>query len=146
MTNTESTVATGQLTIELKDEFGNIKDTRVVKNLVVTAGKSFIAARLATTVPAMSHMALGTGMTTAVAANTVLGNEITRIALTASSSVANTASFTATFAPGTGTGAITEAGIFNDVTAGTLLCRTVFDVVNKAAQDTLSINWNITIT
>jgi uncharacterized membrane protein len=146
MKTIDSTVATGQLTIELKDEFGNIKDTRVVKNLVVTAGKSFIAARLATTVPAMSHMALGTGTTAAAASNTALGTELARVALIASSATSNTASYTATFAPGTGTGAVTEAGIFNDATTGTMLCRTVFDVVNKAAQDTLSINWNITIT
>jgi hypothetical protein len=53
--------------------------------------------------------------------------------------------FIATVPAGTGTGAITEAGILNAGTAGTMLCRTVFSVVNKDAGDTLSITWTVTI-
>ena len=36
-------------------------------------------------------------------------------------------------------------GIFNDDETGTMLCRTVFAVVNKAANDTLSVTWTVTI-
>ena len=43
------------------------------------------------------------------------------------------------------TGAITEAGIFNALTAGTMLCRTTFPVVNKAAGDSIVITWVVTI-
>jgi hypothetical protein len=53
--------------------------------------------------------------------------------------------YVATFSAGTGTGAITEAGIFNASSAGTLLCRTVFSVINKGALDTLVITWKVTV-
>ena len=45
----------------------------------------------------------------------------------------------------TGTGAITEAGILNAGSGGTLLCRTVFSVVNKASSDSMTITWTVTI-
>jgi len=41
--------------------------------------------------------------------------------------------------------ALTEAGILNSVTGGTLLCRTVFAAVNKGANDTLQITWTVSI-
>ena len=44
------------------------------------------------------------------------------------------------------TGAVTEAGIFNAASGGTMLCRTVFSVVNKGADDSLSVTWTITLT
>ena len=44
-----------------------------------------------------------------------------------------------------GTGAVTEAGIFNASSGGTMLCRTVFAVVNKGADDGMSITWQITV-
>lgn len=69
---------------------------------------------------------------------------------------ANTITYACTFAPGTGTGAIVEAGIFNDsspshtetvsgLVGGVMLCRTTFAVVNKGADDTMSITWTVTI-
>jgi hypothetical protein len=51
----------------------------------------------------------------------------------------------ATFGAGVATGAITEAGVFNALTAGTMLCRTVFSVINKGALDTLVITWKVTV-
>ena len=46
---------------------------------------------------------------------------------------------------GDATGAVTEAGIFNAATSGTMLCRTTFDVINKGASDTMSVTWTITV-
>jgi hypothetical protein len=57
----------------------------------------------------------------------------------------NTVSYQAVFGPGIGTGSLTEAGIFNASTAGTMICRTVFPVFTKEASDALTINWDITI-
>ena len=48
--------------------------------------------------------------------------------------------YTAT-AAGTGTGAVTEAGILNASSSGTLLCRTEFSVVNKGSADSMTITW-----
>jgi len=141
---------TGELQIVLRDAEGNIKEQRIVPNLVVTVGKTVIASRLtgvATVV--MSHMAIGTNAVAPVAANTTLGLEVaaSRVALATAGGVAssNQVTYTATFAAGVGTGAITEAGVFNAASAGSMLCRTVFGVVNKDAGDSLSIVWVVTI-
>jgi hypothetical protein len=138
--------ASGKLNVVLKDSDGNIKQAIEVPNLVVSTGLAFIASRMKdTTDAAMSHMAIGTGSTAAAAGNTTLGTEAARVALTSTTVTANAIAYVASFGAGTGTGAITEAGIFNDGTTGTLLCRTVFDVVNKGANDTLQITWTVTL-
>ncbi len=122
-----------------------------VNNLVVNTGLAFIASRMKDTTDAvMSHMAVGEGTTAAAAANATLESEIARVALTSTTIVTTNVTndaiqYVATFLPGTGTGAVTEAGIFNDATAGTMLCRTVFPVINKGAADTLTITWKVTI-
>ena len=65
----------------------------------------------------MTHMAIGTGTTTAAAAQTALTTELERNALTVSGGTVstNTIVYAATYAAGDGTGAITEAGIFDTV-------------------------------
>jgi hypothetical protein len=53
--------------------------------------------------------------------------------------------YTATFNPGVATGAITEAAVLNASTGGTMLNRSTFPVVNKAAGDTMTITWTVTL-
>ena len=138
--------ATGKLKIELYDGFGCLKSSETVDNLVVATGLSFIASRMDGTSPAiMSHMAIGSGSAAAILANTTLGSELGRVALFSTSVAANAITYSASFGAGVGTGAITEAGMFNAASAGTLLCRTVFSAVNKSAVDTLAITWVVTI-
>ena len=142
----EETKATGKLTVEIKDKNGLVKDTREVKNLVVQAGLDFIASRMKdATADVMSHMAIGTGSSAAASGNTTLGTEAARQSLTSTTVNNNAVSYVASFAAGTGTGAITEAGVLNAASGGTLLCRTVFSVVNKGASDSMTITWTITI-
>lgn len=141
---------TGNLEIILIDQYGNIKYENKVPNLVVTTGKTALAARLAgTTVGVFSHMAVGTGSTAAVVANTTLAAEIasSRRALSVSGGtpVNNEVTYTAVFPAGVGTGNIVEAGLFNASTAGAMLARTVFASVNKDVGDSLTINWKISI-
>jgi hypothetical protein len=93
----------------------------------------------------MSHMAVGTSNTAATTSQTELGTEIGRVALDSTSRSTNTITYVATFPAGTGTGALTEAGILNASSSGNLLCRTVFGVVTKAAGDTVVITWNVTV-
>jgi len=138
----------GDVCINLFDETGAIKDSREIKNLVVTVGKSFIASRMKdATATAMTHMEVGTSTTVAAVGDTTLGSALaaSRVALTSVTVTANAIAYVGTFAAGTGTGAITEAGIFNASAAGTMLCRTVFSVVNKGASDTLTITWTVTV-
>ena len=142
----EELKVTGGLKVEVKDKDGNVKDSRELKNLVVTAGLGYIASRMKeATATAMSHMAIGTDNTAAAAGDTALGTEAARQALTSTTVSSNTVEYVASFAAGTGTGAITEAGVLNGASGGTLLCRTVFSVVNKGASDSMTITWTITI-
>lgn len=136
----------GNVDVVLTGSDGQVKDTREVKNLVVTNGLGFIASRMRdASASVMSHMAVGSGTAAAALANAALGTELGRVALTSTTVTGNQVTFIATFPAGTGTGAITEAGVMNAASAGTMLCRTVFSVVNKDAGDTLSITWTITI-
>lgn len=147
----DSLKMTGDVLVEVFDANGNLKDSREIKNLVVTVGKQFIASSmLKTTVnspAAMTHMAVGTSTTAAAAGDTTLGAEISgsRTALGSASASGNVVTYICTFPAGTGTGAVTEAGIFNASSSGTMLCRTVFSVVNKASTDALNITWTVTV-
>lgn len=142
---TENLKVTGQLTIEHWTEDG-IRTTST-HNLVVSVGKEFIVSRMiGTSAPVMSHMGLGTGATAPVVLNTALQTPAgPRVAFVSASSVANTVTYVASFLPGVATGAITEAGIFNNLTNGTMLARTTFAAQNKAASDTIVVTWAITI-
>lgn len=131
----------GRLTISINDEV-----VQEIDNLVVTTGKEYVASRIKdTTATAMSHMAIGTGTTAAAAGDTALVSESARTALTSTTVSTNTVVYVDTFGAGTGTGAITEAGVFNASSSGTMLCRTVFSVVNKQADDSMTITWTITV-
>ena len=145
--NIENLKVKGRLNIVLKDKQGEVKDTREVDNLVVTTGLNFIASRMeGVSDSVMSHMAIGEGTTAAAANNTDLEQILgSREALDSTTNTNNTVVYVASFEAGDGTGAVTEAGIFNASTAGTMLCRTVFSVVNKGADDTMTITWTITL-
>lgn len=136
---------TGNLEIKLFDKDGKVKDQRAIKNLVVNTGKTFIAERMVGTPTAMSHMAIGSDNTAAAVGDTALGAELGRVALASSTSTGAVVTHTATFGAGVGTGAVVEAGIFNSNTDGTMQCRSVFPVVNKGADDGMSITWTITV-
>jgi len=131
----------GKLSIALNDEV-----VQEVDNLVVTAGKEYVASRMKdTTATAMSHMAIGSGTTNPAAGDTALETELGRVALTSTTVSGAVVTYVATFAAGTGTGAVTEAGILNASSSGTLLCRTEFSVVNKGASDSMTITWTVTV-
>ncbi|SVC43348.1 uncharacterized protein METZ01_LOCUS296202 [marine metagenome] len=131
----------GRLVIQINDEI-----VQEVDNLVVTVGKNYVASRIKdATATAMSHMAVGTNSTAAAAGDTALGTEAGRAALTSTTVSTNTVTYVGTFAAGTGTGALVEAGILNASSSGTLLCRTVYTTVNKGANDSMTITWVITV-
>ena len=131
---------TGALTISLNDVV--VQETN---NLVVTAGKNWVADRMNDANTVMTHMALGTSATAAAAGQTALVAELDRNALTSTTVSTNTVAYACTWAAGDGTGAITEAGLFDAASTGDMLARTVFSVVNKGASDSITITWTITI-
>lgn len=131
----------GHLQIHLNDEL--VQD---IDNLVVTAGKNLVASRLVgTSSDVMSHMAIGSGTTAAAAGNTALGTELGRVSLTSGTASSAVVTYVATFAAGTGTGAVTEAALLNASSSGTMLARTVFSVVNKGANDSMTVTWTVTV-
>ena len=131
---------TGALTIALNDEV--VQET---ENLVVTAGKNWVADRMNNANTVMTHMAVGTGTNAAAAGDTALQTENDRNALTSTTVTDNAVAYVATWAAGDATAAITEAGIFDAASSGDMLARTVFSVVNKGAADSMTITWTITV-
>ena len=138
--------AKGRLTLELFDKDGNLKEPQNIKNVVVNNGLNYIASRMKdASATAMSHMAIGSGNTAAAAGDTAPETQLGRVALTSTTVSSNAITYVGDFPAGTGTGAVVEAAILNASSGGTLLCRTVFSVVNKAAADTLKITWTVTV-
>ena len=137
---------TGALQISLNNEIVHQCD-----NLVVTAGKNWVASRFKDgSIPdEMSHMAIGSADTAAAAGNTALATELSRIALTTDGGTVstNTVQYDATWTSSHGAYAIQEAGIFNHGTSGSgdMLARTTFDIINKGTDDTVTISWTITV-
>jgi hypothetical protein len=127
--------------------------TKRVRNLVTSAGKALVAGRIngSGAPAAATYIAVGTGTTAAAAGDTTLQTEtatsgLSRAAGTVSlvtTSVTNdTAQITNTFSV-TGSVAVTESGVLNAASTGTLLCRQVFSAINVANGDSLAITWKV---
>ena len=150
MLTNETLKMVGQVNLVLKDKDGNVKEEREIKNLVVNTGLAFIISRMAGTSKAvMSHMALGSSTTAAAAGQTDLISMLGAREAIDSTTISGTNNekivYVSSFEAGKATGAVTEAGVFNASTAGDMLCRTVFPVINKQADDTMSITWSLTL-
>ena len=135
----------GKLHIQLFDKDGKLKDERLLMNTVTALGDAHVADQLSDQGnTAMSHMAVGTGTPT----GTALQTETDRNALTSTTQGTagddNDVIYVGTWAAGDGTGALTEAGIFNDASAGTMFVSSSFAAINKGAADTLVITWTVT--
>lgn len=133
--------------IVLRGPDGKIKQEETIHNLIVTVGKNGIADQLVASpsINKPSHMGIGTGTTAAAAGDTALETALDRNALTSKNRSGNVVTMVGDWAAGDGTGAITEAGIFDASSSGNMYARAVFSVVNKGALDTLSITWTFTI-
>lgn len=137
----------GDVAIKLFDKEGNIKQEENINNLVVNSGLNFIASRMVgTSDNVMAFMGIGSGTVAADATDAALGSQLgSRANLSSSKATLNDVLYVASFGPGISTGAVTESALFNASTSGTMLCRTVFSVINKGADDTLQINWTISL-
>lgn len=150
---TETTNVKGTVSLMLVREDGSVKYQATVPNLIVNAGKAYIAGRLLGDPAAAGYwMAIGTGSTGALANQTILSAEVARVStssVTQGGTNNNELTFSATFGPGTPATAqnIVEAGIFMSATANTtpMLNRATFNSVAKDTTDTLVINWTVII-
>lgn len=141
----ESIQFSGKLHIQIYDANGNLKDERFIKNNVTSAAKAAIIDQLlnAPTLRKIGWMAVGTSDPTPL----LLGNEIARVSLSSKTRQGLVLSISAIFPAGIGTGAWTEAGTFDVVTpkAENMWMSSKFAVVNKGASDTITINWDLTV-
>lgn len=140
----------GHWTATLTGPDGSVKDRRAGSNIVVDNGKEFLASFLNSAAAAastftMRYIAIGSDSTAEAASNTALGTELSRHTGTVSYVSNAIYQVTATFAAGSGTGAIAEYGLFSSNTGGTLLARDTEDVINKGSGDTLTVTAQLTI-
>lgn len=144
----------GRVEIKLWGPDGELKDRRIIKdirtfpNTVTTFGDRLVANRLSgATIAAPTHMAVGTG-TGGTSAFNSLATENDRNALTSTTqgtgAADNDVIYVADWAAGDATAAITEAGVFNAASGPGMMVYSSFSAVNKAAGDTLQINWTVT--
>lgn len=122
-------------------------------NLITNAGKAVAAGLLGNvdSQTAFSYIAVGTGTTAAAATDTALetetsGSGLTRAAATVSRVTTDVTNDTTQFLKSfsvTGTVAVTESGVLNASSSGSLLCRQVFSAINVINGDTLQITWQI---
>lgn len=150
---TDHMKGTGIFHIVVRDKNGRIKEGRIVKNLITTVGKALIAGRIngSGAPAAATYLAVGTGTTAANASDTTLGTEITdsglarvnaTVSLVTTTTTNDTAQLLTTFTV-TGTKAVTEAGILNASSSGTLLSRQVFSAVNVVNGDSLQLTYKV---
>jgi hypothetical protein len=130
-----------------------------VDNLLPTVGLAATAGLFngVGSVAAMEYVGIGTGTTAAAAGDTALETEIDATcnpsftnrggvgstSLQTGDAANDTARIIQTFTCGAFTPAVTEAGLFNSNTAGTLGARQVFSAINLVAADNLQITWDI---
>lgn len=127
----------------VRNAAGEVVQRERSHNTVTTAGKAGIADQLLLS-PSLNkptHMAIGTG----TPSGTALGTELDRNALTSKTRSGAVVTMVGDWAAGDGTGAITEAGVFDASSTGNMYLSATFSVINKGASDTLSISWTLTI-
>lgn len=126
------------------------QDIQYGPNVVTSVGKDALAvflnsAAAGATQFTAKYIGIGTGVTQETAADTALNTELIRTTGTVSYVTSQIYQVTASFATGSGTGAITEYGLFNSNSAGIMYARYTKSVINKGVNDTLTIVAQITL-
>jgi hypothetical protein len=135
----------GIINLKLFGPDGQLKDERTVENMFTNAGRAALIDRLQSGSPAVpDYIAIGTGASGPAATDTALGAEVARAQGALTQPDAYTDRDIYTFAAGTGTGTITEAGRFNAASGVTLWGRQVFTGIVKTASDSLQITYDFT--
>lgn len=140
----------GEWFVRLYGPDGELKDSRQGFNVVTTVGKEFLASFMYSAVAAAAtftgrYIGIGTNSTAEAAGDTALGTEVSRHTGTVSYISGQIFQVKATFATGSGTGAITEYGLISSNSAGTLIARDTESAINKGANDTLTVTCQLTI-
>lgn len=135
------------LTVQIHDAAGRLLRTTKQHNLVVTAGRNLVRDLLhGASAAEITHLALGTGTGTVAAADTTLGTEVFRGALT--SRTASAAKLTCVYYLGTGSAngnTIAEAGLLTANSGGTLYARALLaSTIAKTSAISATFTWELT--
>lgn len=142
--------------IIVKNSAGEIKEKKTYRNIITNVGRAAMASRLngdgAEAV--FNYIAIGEGSNAATVTDTALQTEtvvdggqrkiatLSRVTTTVNNDTAQwVAVFTFTLAHN-----ITESGILNAASAGTLLARRVFGTISCLSGDSMQITWKIQLT
>ena len=139
--------------MKLKTKKAKSSISPTIRNLITNAGFAAVASRIngSGSEAQFDYIAVGTGTTAAAVGDTTLETELSSDGLSralgttsrVTTSVTNdTAQIEKTFTV-TGTQAVTEAGILNAASSGTLLAHQVFSAINVDNGDSLLIRWKI---
>ena len=144
----------GQIHLVLRNKRGRIKEDRLIGNTITSVGKAELAGLMIVDVggTGFDYIAIGIGTPSATALGSesttnggarrggadVTGTRVTTTTADDTGQLVTTFTFT-------GALALTEAGIFNAASAGTMLASQSFSVLNVADTDTLAITWRIKI-
>ena len=135
----------GRMSLRVLGPDGRVKDERQIDNVITDLGCAHVADQMSDqSNAALSHMAVGSG----TGGTTALNAEEGRVALDSTTQGSgandNDVVYVAMFPAGTATAALTEAGIFNDASVGTMFNYAAFAAINKGASDSLEITWTVT--
>lgn len=132
---------------------GSYRTVKLGRNKIVNAGLALAAGLLngsgSPTTP--TWIAVGTGVVAVNATDTTLGTETSTsglaratatVSLVTTTATNDTAQWLKSFTV-TGTVAVTESGVLNASSVGTLLCRQTFSAINVVNGDTLQITWKV---
>lgn len=142
----------GIYTFTLKDVETGAERQIVKENLIMTAGKAYIMARLMAdqVVPGLkiTHTAVGTGTTAPAAGDTQLQTETFRKVTASATNSTNVGYLSAYYTATEVTGTFREVGLFINGTgaanSGTLFSRVAVNIT-KSATETLTIDYNLTL-
>lgn len=150
----ETVKLSGEIRLVLRDKNGKLKEDRIIKNVVTDLGKAALAGLVLVDVggPAFDFIAIGIGTGGVTALNSesttsggarrggadVVGTRVTTTTTNDTAQLVTTFTFT-------GSLALTEEGIFNAASAGTMLAYQSFAVLNVANGDTLAITHKIRV-
>jgi len=145
----------GEIRLVLKDKNGNLREDRLIKNTITAVGLTQLARLMVLDVAgtAFDYIAIGTstpgatalgGEATASGGARRGGADVTGTIVSIGTGTNNGAQFVTTFTF-TGALALTEEGIFNASSGGTMLASQSFAALNVADGDTLAITHKIQV-
>ena len=117
------------------------------RNMFVLSGRNVVRDYIANESPAgATHVAVGTGTTGAVDSDTTLQTEVFRGAVT---KITKNSSFLDIFyyLPSTAANGstLTEAGIFNASSGGSMFARAIYTGISKTSSIAVTYDWTLTI-